>query len=613
MTNLLFTDFESYYDSKTFTLKKVSMYEYIKSPLFKVHGVGVSVRSDAHEAWITGRSIPAYFSSIDWASTTVVAHNAKFDGGILSLIYGVKPKSYICTQSMARAVFGHTLKSHSLASVAAYYGLAPKGFMQTDGVRDLTPQQEEELALYCKHDVDLCRQIYERMLAKFPVGQFAAMDWTIRAFVEPKLVLNAPVLEKAWADEKYRRENIFKTIGIPKEVFSSNVKFPQLLVSEGYEVPTKHSPKQKNADGSPKEIPALALGDAAFLEMRDSDDPTLADLCEARIAAKSTLLETRCDKFLKLSALGNFPFDVNYSGAKQTHRYSGGSGAGGNPQNLTRGSALRESVEAPAGHKLVVGDYAGIELRIVAWLANETKLMYAITGDKDVYCDYASDFYKRQITKADKSERMFGKEAILGLGYQMGSKKFAGRVKIKVGMVLDETEAKGAIDLYRGKFWHVPALWAALNDKIALLARKEDFVLPNLWCIKGRKGEIVLPSGLTLKYPNLRKVITGPNRSEWLYDGKDNSVANLYGGKLLENISQALAGEICKIGIERAEAAGLAVAGQVHDEIICVAKDEDAVMARIKLQKAMETPISWWPYLRLKAEVGVGQNWKLAK
>jgi hypothetical protein len=624
MTNLLFTDFESYYDSRTFTLKKTSMFEYIRSPLFKVHGVGLAV-NDGEVRWVTGGKVGLQFRELDWANTTVVAHNAKFDGGILSWVYGVKPKSYICTQSMARAVFGHTLKSHSLANIAAHYGLAPKGFMQTDGIRDLTPAQEAELADYCLHDVELCREIYRRMLPKFPVGQFAPLDWTIRAFVEPKLVLNAAVLEKAWTAEKTRRENIFSEIGIPKEVFASNKRFPELLVSKGYEVPMKYSPKQKNEDGSSKRIPALALGDAAFLEMRDSDDDTLADLCEARIAAKSTLLETRCDKFLKLSTLGAFPFDVNYSGAKQTHRYSGGSGAGGNPQNLQQcrehktlppnhqcRGALREAVEAPAGYKLVVGDYAGIELRIVAWLANETKMMYAITENKDIYCDYASDFYGRVITKADALERAFGKEAILGLGYQMGVNKFVGRVKIKVGTVLDEVQGKNAIDLYRGKYWHIPALWTLLNEKIPLLARKEDWVLPTLLSIKGRNGEVALPSGLTLKYPNLHRVITGPNRSEWLYSGKE-SVTNLYGGKLLENISQALAGEICKIGIERAEKAGLTVVGQVHDEIVCIAKDEDATMARLTLQKAMEAPISWWPYIRLKAEVGVGQNWKVAK
>jgi DNA polymerase III epsilon subunit-like protein len=623
MSNLVYIDFESYFDSKSFTLKKVSMFEYIRSPLFKAHGVGVA-EGNSKAYWVSRADLENFFSQT-WADTTFVAHNMKFDGAIAAWLYGAKPASYICTQAMARAVFGHTLKSHSLAKVAEHYGLEPKGHMLTDGLIDLTPQQEDELATYCKHDVELCREIHRRMAEKFPAGQYSALDWTIRAFVEPKLVLNPVVLEQAWTDEKVRRENIFTQIGIPKEVFASNKRFPELLTSKGYEVPVKRSPKQKNADGSAKEIPALALGDEAFLAMRDSEDDTLADLCEARIAAKSTLLETRCDKFLKLSTLGAFPFDVNYSGAKQTHRYSGGSGAGGNPQNLQQcrehkklppdhqcRGALRKAVEAPAGYKLVVGDYAGIELRIVAWLANETQIMYAITEDKDLYCGYASDYYGRTITKNDMLERAFGKEAMLGLGYQMGATKFAARVKIKIGTVLDEVAGRNAIDLYRTKYWHVPALWQLLQDKIPLLARKESWVLPNLVAIKGRNGEVVLPSGLTLKYPNLRKVITGPNRSEWIYDGKEN-VTNLYGGKLLENISQALAGEICKIGIERAEKAGLTVVGQVHDEIVCIAKDEDATMARLTLQKAMEAPIPWWPYLRLKAEVGVGQDWREAK
>jgi hypothetical protein len=606
--NLLFTDFESYYDSRTFTLKKVSMLEYIKSPEFKVHGVGVAF-DDGKVAWITGVTVAQYFRTLDWSKITVVAHNAKFDGGILSWVYGVKPAGYICTQSMARAVFGDGVKSHSLANIAAKFGLEPKGFMQTDGVRDLTPQQEEELALYCKHDVELCREIYNRMAPKFPDAQLRDLSWTIKAFTDPTLRLNADVLKRAYDDEKLRRENIFTTIGIPKEVFSSNVRFPALLKERGFDAPYKISKK------TGKEIPALALGDPDFLEMRDSENEELAGLCEARIAAKSTLLETRADKFLRLSKLGPFPFDVNYSGAKRTHRYSGGAGAGGNPQNLPRNGALREAVEAPVGHKLVVGDFAGIELRIVAWLANETKLMYAITNNQDVYSEFASRYYGRPITKADKLERQFGKCAILGLGYGMGATRFVYMVRIQTGMRIDEADAKRAVDLYRMHYWHVPRLWEALNDRIPMLASGESFTLPNATFLRGRNGEIILPSGLTLKYPNLRKIFTG-QRQEWVFDAyeKNNLVERkLYGGKLLENISQALAGEICKVGIQRCEAAGLRAAGQVHDEVIAVVPESEATMARLKMQQAMEAPMQWWPYLRLKAEIGVGDNWKGAK
>lgn len=613
--NYLYTDFESFYDSTTFTLRKMSMLEYIKSPLFKVHGVGVAW-NDGPVKWYSADQIPDEFSALDWSDITVVAHNAKFDGGILSWVYGVKPAGYICTQSMARAVFNDGIPSVSLANVAARYGLEPKGSMQTDGIRDLTPDQERELAIYCLHDVELCREIHRRMAPKFPAGQYAHMDWTIRAFVEPTLKLNPEVLKRAYEDEKLRRQNIFLTIGIPKEIFSSNVKFPALLLERGFEAPYKKSPKAKNEDGSAKMIPALALGDPDFLEMRDSENEELAGLCEARIAAKSTLLETRADKFLKLSALGPFPFDVNYSGAKRTHRYSGGSGAGGNPQNLPRNGALREAVEAPEGCGLIVGDFAGIELRIVAWLAMETKLMYAITNNQDVYSEFASRYYGRPITRADKLERQFGKCAILGLGYGMGPARFVYMVRIQTGMRITEEDARRAVDLYRMHYWHVPRLWDALNERIPALAAKQPFVIPNATFLKVRDGEIVLPSGLTLKYPNLRAIYTERHK-EWVYDVFDHNhivQRKLYGGKLLENISQALAGEICKIGIQRCEAAGLKpVAGQVHDELLAVVKNEDLGIGRLKMQQAMEAPMPWWPYLRLKAEVGAGQNWKVAK
>lgn len=610
MNEIIFIDFESYFDSKSFTLKKMSMLEYIRSPLFVAHGLGVAINGKPE--WISGKDIPKWTSTIKWPEVYVAAHNAKFDGAILSRIYECHPKGYIDTLSMARAHFGHTLPSHSLATVAAKYGFTPKGFMATDGLVNLTLHQEEELALYCKHDVALCRAIYLKMMQEgFPENQLNAIDWTIKAFVDPRLVLNPNVLAKAHADEKARRENIFAEIGLPKETFASNAQFPRLLAEKGFECPVKKSPR------TGKEIPALALGDPAFLEMLDSENEELASLCQARVAAKSTLLETRAEKFLKLSALGAFPFDVNFSGAKQTHRYSGGSGAGGNPQNLPRNGALREAVEAPAGYKLVVGDFAGIELRIVAWLAMETKLMYAITTGGDVYSEFASKFYGRTITKADKIERQFGKCAILGLGYGMGSKRFIHMVRIQTGIKLSEEDAKRAVDLYRMHYWHVPRLWEALGDRIELLAAKKPFFVPNATFLKAIAGKIYLPSGLSLRYPNLRKVYT-EKKMEWVYDsfqnrGKDMTSSRLYGGKLLENISQAVAGEICKVAIDRLQKAGITVSGQVHDELIAVVKDEDVTMARLKMQQAMEAPMSFWPYLRLKAEIGVGQNWKEAK
>jgi len=128
--------------------------------------------------------------------------------------------------------------------------------------------------------------------------------------------------------------------------------------------------------------------------------------------------------------------------------------------------------------------------------------------------------------------------------------------------------------------------------------------------IKIKKNVLVLPSGLEIKYPNLRQI-----GDEWVYDTYkkvyEAETTKLYGGKMIENICQALAGELCKEAIERALIAGLHPVGAVHDEILCIDADPDCATG--KLKQCMEYSPPWMPSLRLKAEVGAGPNWNEAK
>lgn len=610
LKNLVCLDFESFYDSKGgYTLKKMSMLEYIKSPKFKTFGVGIQ-QPFGKPYWVTRCHVRAELDKIDWSRTTLVAQNVKFDGGILAWVYGHKPRYYIDTLSMARAVFGNRTRDHSLKTIAEHFKLTPKGNLNTDGLQELTQQQEKELAEYCLHDTELCWQIFERMLPMFPPSQLPVVDWTIRCFVEPRLSLDKDLLKKTNLDEKARRAKVFEEIGIDKKVFSSNQKFPALLKERGFEVPMKLSATALKK-GQTKEIPALAAADEEFMEMRNSENKELVSLCEARIAAKSNLLETRSEKFLALADLGPFPFDINFSGAKQTHRSSGGSGAGGNPQNLTRGSALRAAVRAPAGYKLLVADYAAIEARIVAFISSEYKLMEIFSANGDPYCMFASTYYGREITKKDDLERRFGKTCILGLGYGMGASKFQYKARIDTGIKVSDLDAEKAKELYRSTYWRIPQMWNVLGRMIFSLQDKKDMPIPNAPFLRISDGSIILPSGLSIQYPNLHT-----EGDDWYYDIYRHGTrepAKLYGGKVLENISQSLAGEIKKVAIERATAAGLICVGEVHDEILALIPADRAKEGASILRRAMEDPLPWWPQIKLKADVGGADNWLDAK
>lgn len=600
---LLFLDFESYWNTKDgYGLKQLSTVEYIRDSRFKAFGMGVAI-NDGKITWISGLQIANFCSrianEIGWPNIALVGHNVKFDGMILREIYGCVPGQFIDTKGMSRGVLGKSVKNHSLAIIAEHFGMQPKGTMKTDGVVELTTAQEAELAEYCLHDVELCRSIFNKLKLEFPENQYEVMHRTIEMFICPKMILNVPLLEKTNEEEIKRRANIFKEIGIDKAEFSSNKKFPALLRKFGYEVPTKISPRTREP------IPALALGDTGFIELIENGNEELKALCEARIAAKSNLLETRSAKLAAIGRTGDWPFDVEFSGADQTHRFSGGSGAGGNPQNFTWDSALRKAVEAPKGYKLVVGDFSQVECRLVAFLSRDPGLIAAMDGD--AYSAFASNYYGRRITKADKIERRFGKEAILGLGYKMGWCKFKDRVRLKVGKNITEEEARCGVNLYREMYSRVPALWEFLDNIIPHIATGKAAI----WPLPGKIGYqyVELPSGLKMRYPNLRPEKGQRGNIEWVYDVWKKSrleKAKLYGGKLLENIAQALAGELCKDAMLKF---GNRVTGLVHDEIHVVCRKGLEIVTQKKLQRAMSVAPSWMPELRLKAEVKVGSNW----
>jgi DNA polymerase len=606
--NLLFVDFETFYSTKDkFDLKSMSMCEYIRDKRFKVLGMGYM--EDLEADWLNPEELEYFVeNSVDWSDTILISHNVKFEGAILKWVYNVSPALYMDTVALARAVLGPTINNYSLKRLAEYLGLEAKGELKTDGLATLSLQQEKELSEYCLRDVRICAAIYNKLNPQFPEGQRKSLDWTCRAFIEPKLVLDSEILSKAVEDEKARREEAIKATDYTKEELASSVKFAELVLKAGGTVPVKISKR------TGRSISAFSKTDEGLRELEKS----FPELVRGRLAAKSTILETRAAKLSSIATTGPWPFDVQYSGAVQTHRYSGGSGAGGNPQNFPRVGPLRGAVQCLPGSSIVVGDFAQIEARIIAWLAQEPKLMAAFSEERDVYSEFASRIYGRTVTKQnDEMERRFGKEAILGLGYGMGFTKFKDRVKAATGMEITDEEARRVVGLYRETYFNVPRLWQRAETLFPAMVDGQTNRVPFGLFLTVRKNSIVLPSGLVLQYPNLRVTGRQFNKPEWGYDRYikryDSEVAKIYGGKLIENICQALAGEICKIAIGRCEESGIEVKGQVHDELLCICSNGREQQTCELVSKAMEAPISWMPTLKLKAEVKYGQNWQTAK
>jgi DNA polymerase I-like protein with 3'-5' exonuclease and polymerase domains len=400
-------DTETYWD-KDFSLSKMTTEAYIRDPRFEVIGVSVKL-NDQEVDWYSGADPGGFLNAIDYSDKAILCHNTAFDGAILSWKYGIRPKLWLDTLSMARPLHSMTVGG-SLKALATYYELGDKGdeVMRTQGLRrrDFTPEQMSAFAEYCVQDTNLTYRLFKKMVRRFPKEELLVIDQTIRMYTEPKFELDPVVLDAHLAAIHERKQKLLEKLGgeeKAKKYLMSNAKFASLLQALGAEPPMKTSPT------TGKQTYAFAKNDTEFLALLDHPKAAVRTVVEARLGTKSTIEETRTQRFLEIAERGPLPIMLNYYGA-HTGRFSGGDKI--NLQNLPRGGALRKALAAPDGHVVVACDSSQIEARLVAYLAGQDDLVQSFREGRDVYSEFASDVYQRPITKADKVERHVGKTCV---------------------------------------------------------------------------------------------------------------------------------------------------------------------------------------------------------
>jgi len=358
-------DFETRWDKNDYTLSKMTTEEYIRDKRFKAFGACVrEYGSEAVTQWYRGDELPRILGTYDWSKTAILAHNAQFDVSILGWRYGVHPCFIFDTLSMARALRGVEV-GNSLAKLANDFGLPAKGkaVHSTDGLEEIDAELEAELAEYCKHDVYLCEQIFERLVAGYPKSELRLIDMTLKMYTRPVLELDQKMLIEALSEESQKREGLLAKLGVDESELASNPKFAALLWGLGV------SPPRKVSKTTGKNTLALAKNDAMFQALLNGDNEDVSLLCEARLKVKSTTERTRAQRFLDISQRGKLPVPLSYYGAK-SGRWTASKGSAINMQNLKRGSFLRKAIMAPEGYQLLVGDLSQIEPRVLAWLAD---------------------------------------------------------------------------------------------------------------------------------------------------------------------------------------------------------------------------------------------------
>jgi hypothetical protein len=644
--NIVTIDFETRWSKADYTLSNMTTEEYIRDPRFTVFGACLhEYGSEEAPRWYNGDDLHDALAQYDWSKTAILAHNAQFDVSILEWKYDCHPSFILDTLSMGRALRGVEV-GNSLAKLADEFGLPAKGqaVHSTDGLTELTSYIEAELAAYCAHDVELCEAIFSRFIEGYPAKELKLIDMTLRMYTQPRLVLDGVMLTKAIDEERQQREELLNKLNIDEGDLASNPKFGALLSAVGVEPPMKLSKT------TGKQTLALAKNDALFLAIMNGDNHDAALLCEARLKVKSTTERTRAQRFLDISKRGALPVPLSYYGAA-TGRWTASKGSAINMQNLKRGSFLRKAIMAPMGKQLVVGDLSQIEPRVLAWLADYEDMLDIFRSGGDPYAQFGSQMFNIPgMTKDSHPDlRQSAKSALLGCGYGLGWASFASQLlvgflgappvryekefAIKLGAdqayvskFLDWEEngnkllaiphtcskhqllshaiaAKKIIDIYRATAWPVVAFWNMCADLLErCLVGGEEYTHK---CLTFRKGEIVLPNGMRLHYPNLRK----DEENNWVY-GKDET--KLYPGKITNNVTQAVARIVMTDGMLRV-AKRYPVVGTVHDELIALAPEDEAQEALDWVLAQMTMEPKYLPGIPLAADGGTNIRYGDAK
>mgnify|MGYP001430068217 CR=1 FL=1 len=641
---VLHLDIETYSEAD---LLKVGVYKYTEHPSFEI--LMIAYAFDDEEVDIIdlaeGEEIPEWlFKALINPEVTKTAHNANFERTCLqkALKVAMPPEQWVCTAVRAStlglprslAEVGKVLgldedkaKMKAGKALIRYFSVPCKPTKRNGGrTRNLPkhePEQWEIYKRYCMQDVEAEREI-EKLMSKYPATleqehQLWCLDQRINekgVLIQTKLVNNILEYNSTHQDELLERARELTGLDNPKSISQAK----EWLSDQGLETESLTKSVVKDL-------------------IKETDDAEVQEFLELR----QQLGKTSVSKYDAIARAINDDARVRgilqFYGAERTGRWAGRIIQ---PQNLPRNNMsnldevrdliinnefellellygnlmqvfselIRTAIIAPEGYTFIVADYSAIEARVIAWLADEKWRLDVFAGHGKIYEASAAQMFKvpiDSITK-DSPERAKGKVAELALGYQ-GS---IGALKAMGGeaMGLSETEMKSLVDQWRKSNYNIVKLWYN-TESLAKAAIKAPGTI-----IRGTRGVefqmigdtlfIKLPSGRRLAYKNAI-IQQGAYKEEIVYDGKDQttgrwSKVKTYGGKLVENITQAVARDCLAVALMELDKAGYRASFHVHDEVVIEVKDEDRKAAMDEITRLMALNLPWAKGLILTAD-----------
>lgn len=534
-------DFETYWDSKNYTLSKIGPISYIRDSRFSAQLMSYIVTDASTMTYDRVRvaehdNIPAVLAALklDAPDVVTVAHNGNgFDFLILSEIYYVVPRIAIDTMCMERWTGVSRIQNESLKSMAKFFQCGEKveGTVISDGRKwpeDFTPDERTAFIQYCRNDTEQCFLSFKAMLPFMTADALLFSSITAKMACNPVLRLDDDMLTaylNELSDKVTKARNdinrmfMFKSDGDFLKAIRSSASFVKMLELLGRKPPMKYSvakseTKRKKLEAEGKTnlseddyavyTPALAKSDLDFVAMASDADERVALLVRTRLENNSSIQRSRAETFHALAKSGRpMPVMLNAFRA-HTSRYTAGNSEGSsdklNLQNLSKRDpsqlTLRKAVQAPEGMALVACDSSQIEARILAYVANETELVDAFRRGADPYADLAEKIFQipsEKIHKGAKSGdkklkayRNVGKTGILSAGYGVGWRKYADtllRQGVRLSSDIDQhyEMAHHAHNVYRASNTNIVAFWDTCQTviKAMYLGYSGEFGGPN--------------------------------------------------------------------------------------------------------------------------------------
>ena len=539
-STLVVIDFETYWDSKTYTLSKMGPIEYVRNENFAPQLCAFAMSNGAccvdcfaveHERLRTT------FENLDMHDVAWCGHNMHgFDSLILSEFFDFHPRKIWDTIAMMRWTGLSRVCRESHAALTEFLGNGHKaaGTVVSDHKQwpdDFTPEERMFFIQYCKDDAGQCYQNAQAMLPYMTPDALRFMSITARMATEPSFVLDEDLLLEYLSDldaaaDKARQELMamfsFQTNADMLAALRSADKFAGMLRSLGVEPPlkesaaktkTKREKLQLAADagvpGAAEELEnmqpvmtyAFSKTDVDFVLMQDHPDPRVALLVRTRLQLNSSIDRSRAETLLKFARMHK-PLPIMLGAwLAHTGRYSAGASADAGTktdklqfQNLSKRDPskrkLRQAIKVPKGKVVVACDSSQIEARGLAFVSNEVGLLTQFREGRDPYSELAETIFgipwqdiKAGAKAGDKKMEMYrntGKTGILSCGYGVGSTKYSNTL-LRQGIHLHED-----LDRHHELARYAHGIYRAAHPNIVAFWKTAENVLEAM--LRGESG-----------------------------------------------------------------------------------------------------------------------------